>query len=186
MGRELAVTGLDYDNPLTPAEETAVDSLGARSLDQDYSSPEIMLFTDIDPSQFVKLSKNKTYCDFLRKKHGDVFSVVSEMSEMTPENNDYDGMGEELRVYSEFLGCEIEDIGVIDELTEIWDDEINPLFNALYDYFFLNEDVSFPISDHYPKELDSKFVSIDVNGKMFIFDGYDGYEGLPAFYFCAR
>jgi len=182
MGRELAVRhpDLDYDNPLTPAEETAVDSLGIRSKAQDSLVPE---FNDIDPEQFVKLSKNKTYCNFLRNTYGDVFSIVGEMPEMTLENNDYDGMGDEFRVYSEFLGCEIEDMGVIDSLTEVWDDDFNPLFTALHDYFFSNKNVSFPTSDHYPKELDNKFVSINVDGRLFI---YDYYEGFATFYFCAR
>jgi len=129
MGRMLGDTmELDDESlrpdPLTPAEETAVDQLGYYSEVQDRPTESL-----IDLQQFIRRSNNKSYVNTLNRVYGDgdrLVYFISDMTHMTPENN-YEDQGNELRAYSQVLNCEIEDMATIPQETN----HRNPLYYQL-------------------------------------------------------
>lgn len=174
LGETLPVDDEDLrPDPLTPAEETAVDQLGYFSQVQDRPTESL-----IDIPQFISRSNNKAYVNALSKIYGEdgdeLVYFISDMTHMTPEN-DYQDWGDELRVYSKVLNCEIEDIATI----PMEGDHRNPLHYQLLDY--IN---SLGIADSNHSIDGYRFISFDVDGVKFIYSVAFG--GFRSFYYCAK
>lgn len=180
MGRMLGDT-LPMDDeslrpdPLTPAEETAVDQLGYYSNVQDRPTESL-----IDIPQFIMRSNNKAYVNALSRAYSEdgdeLVYFISDMTHMTPEN-DYEDEGDELRAFSEVLNCDIEDIATIPQEGN----GRNPLYHQLMDYIYETNSArtqrTYNIGGMY-------FNTFVVEGKTFVF--YISFGGFKSLYYCAR
>lgn len=180
MGRMLGDT-LPMDDeslrpdPLTPAEETAVDQLGYYAQIQDRPTESL-----IDIPQFIKRRNNKSYIDILSKVYGEdgdkLVYFISDMTHMTPEN-DYEDQGDELRAFSKVLNCDIEEIANIPQEGN----GRNPLYYQLMDYIYATNSARTQRTYNIDGLYFNTFV---VEGKTFIF--YIAFGGFRSLYYCAR
>lgn len=165
QGRELADT-LGLEEPLTPAEETAVDSMGYYAEVQD--SNEVEYLYDMD--YIISLVKRGKAGRRALKMFG------ADYAEDIWSDGDYGGDLGELQHNANILGCEIHELGFI----PMERDDRVPLFHQLAEFLYLSARRR-TVQDMYGNNT---MLLYNYNGIKFLYETVFG--GFSTLYFCSK
>lgn len=173
QGRELA-GALGLEEPLTPAEETAVDSMGYYAEVQD--SNEVEYLYDMD--YIINLVKRGKAGRHALKTIG-----ADYVEDIWPDG-DYDEESRaDLQHVANILGCEIHELGFI----PMERDDRVPLFHQLLEFLYRNVKLknknikSRTVQNMYGN---STMLLYNYNGVEFLYDAAFG--GFSTLYFCSK